>query len=239
MIRSNALLIAVLLLSGAPIVQAQTPAAHETDARVPALESFHVTIYKIWHTAWPKKDVTMLVALLPDVQKGSSAVASAALPGILRDKEAAWNAGVSTLRDRVTEYAAAARAMDTVALLGAAEHLHAQYEALVRTIRPMLKEVGAFHEVLYVLYHYHVPALAMDSIRVRTAALKERMAALNGAALPQRLLAKQDAFTASRVALSSAVDAFVAATATSDHAAITTAMQKVHTAYQNLEKTFD
>jgi hypothetical protein len=79
----------------------------------------------------------------------------------------------------------------------------------------------------------------MDSIRVRTAALKERMAALNGAALPQRLLAKQDAFTASRVALSSAVDAFVAATATSDHAAITTAMQKVHTAYQNLEKTFD
>jgi hypothetical protein len=52
---------------------------------VPALESFHKVIHKIWHKAWPKKDTTLLRSLLQDVEKGIADVASAKLPGILRE----------------------------------------------------------------------------------------------------------------------------------------------------------
>ena len=62
---------AVLLLTlCAPgfIGYAQRPA--DAIAGVPALDSFHEVIFKIWHEAWPKKNTAMLQQLLPEVEKG-------------------------------------------------------------------------------------------------------------------------------------------------------------------------
>ncbi len=42
------------------------PTKDETKAEVPALDNFHDVIYKIWHTAWPEKDVKMLAELFPE-----------------------------------------------------------------------------------------------------------------------------------------------------------------------------
>jgi len=236
MIRSVTIAFLGLLVFGCSRGAAQT--SDETRARVPELDAFHVTIATIWHTAWPARDIPMLLSLRGDVEKGTASVAGAQLPGILREKETAWKQGVATLQDRARSYAAAADAADSAALLSAAERLHSQYEALVRIIRPVLKEVGAFHEVLYVLYHYHVPAFAMDSIAAVTPVLTERMAALNAAVLPARLQTKQEAFATSRAALSEKVTAFAVAVRTRDRAPISAAMDSLHTAYQSLEAVF-
>src|SRR5512147_1650551 len=103
----------------------QKPA--EATASVPALDSFHEVIFKIWHEAWPKKDAAMLRQLLPDVRQGIAAVASAQLPGILREKKAAWNEGIEKLRAVGSEYAAAVEAKDDARLLAAAESLHSRF----------------------------------------------------------------------------------------------------------------
>lgn len=235
---SLAVLCGMTLMTAAGAL-AQTPAAHETDARVPELDKFHVTIYKLWHTAWPKKDLVMLKALQPDVQKGAQAVAGAKLPGILRDKEGAWKAGVAKLQEYVSAYAGFAGTSDSAGLIGITEKVHAQYEVLVRLVRPVLKEVGDFHEVLYVLYHYHVPSFALDSITVSAKILQERMTALDGATLPARRQAKQETFAAARASLSKTVTEFAAAVETKDRVKITKAMDVMHDAYQALEHVFD
>ena len=48
----------------------------------------------LWHDAWPNKDVKAMAAMLPDIEKHVAAVNKAELPMILRDKKAAWVAGV-------------------------------------------------------------------------------------------------------------------------------------------------
>src|SRR5512147_872850 len=143
------------LLPAAPVA-AQDHSA-EITATVPALQEYHTVIFSLWHTAWPKKDTAMMAKLLPDIEKGAAAVTAAALPGILRDKKPAWDAGVRKLGAVVEAYRGAVEAQDRDRLLDAAEQLHRQYEALVRIIRPVLKEIDAFHSALYMLYHYYWP----------------------------------------------------------------------------------
>src|SRR5512136_271691 len=108
----------------------------ETSATVPALNEFHKVIFKIWHSAWPNKDYDMLTALFPEIERGVTTLANADLPGILREKEAAWRDGVEKLQAIVKEYKVAIEAKQRQPLLDAAEKLHAQYEVLVRVIRP-------------------------------------------------------------------------------------------------------
>jgi hypothetical protein len=184
---------------------AQRP--EETVASVPALDTFHEVIAQIWHEAWPKKDTAMLQKLLPDVEKGILAVAAAPLPGILRDKKDAWDEGVRKLQSAGAEYKAAAAAKDDAKLLAAAELLHSRFEVLMRAIRPALKELDEFHAVLYMLYHHYVPKNDLVKIRKSATELTQKMAALNQAKLPERLIDKDNNFQAARGMLAQSVAA--------------------------------
>ncbi len=148
----------------------------------------------LWHDAWPNKDVKAMAAMLPDIEKHFAAVNKAELPLVLRDKQAAWVAGVDDLKQTVGAYKAAVAAGDNDALLKAAEKLHAQYEALVKIVRPILKEMEDFHASLYVLYHYQMSPFQLEKASESIRALQVKMDALNTAALPDRLKAKTEAF---------------------------------------------
>ncbi len=76
----------------------------ETTANVPELKAFHHVIYQIWHGAWPKKDTEQLAALLPEVEAGVKSVAEAKLPGILRERKAAWEENVAVLQVAAWDY---------------------------------------------------------------------------------------------------------------------------------------
>ena len=178
---------AVLIL--APAVRAQE-AASETKSEVPELTAFHDIIYPIWHTAYPEKDTKALRGFVPQIEELAAKVFAAKLPGILRDKQAKWDEGLANFRKSVDEYKAAAAGTDDAALLKAAENLHATYEAMVRTIRPVLPEVDAFHQVLYVVNHTYAPAKSYDKIREVSADLLAKAEAAAKATLPARLKAK-------------------------------------------------
>jgi hypothetical protein len=215
---------------------AQRPA--ETVASVPALDSFHEVIYKIWHEAWPKKDTAMLQKLLPDVEKGIASVVAAPLPGILRDKKEAWDEGVRKLQSAGADYKAAAAANEDARLLAAAEILHSRFEGLMRAIRPALKELDEFHAVLYMLYHHYLPKNEPENIRKSAADLTQKMAALNQVKLPERLVDRDNDFQVARGLLSQSVAALEGALRSNDSQIIKDAVEAVHTRYQALEKVF-
>ncbi len=229
----------LIVSAAASAQQTQPDTASETRARVPALEAFHEVIFKVWHDAWPKKDTALLRTLLPRIEAGAREIAGASLPGILRDRKNAWDENIRGLDSAVTDYRRAVEQRAYQPLLSAAENLHSRYERLVRTIRPVLKELDQFHAVLYMLYHYYMPEKATGKIRESAAELSNRMKALNAAQLPPREAKKQEAFTAARAQLSDAVNALAAVAASSDEQNVREKILAVHAKYQALERVFE
>ena len=211
----------------------------ETSATVPALRKFHTVIFKIWHTAWPNKDYDMLAALFPEVEKGVIEVAHAELPGILRDKQLAWGKGIKKLQEIVKEYKIAIETKQKQPLLDAAEKLHAQYEALVRVIRPPLKELDDFHTVLYMVYHYYIPQDSLEEIKGSIQKLQEKMVALNNAALPSRFRGREESFRMARNQLDKAVDELSVVVRSNEIGKIKAAIETMHTHYKTLEHVFE
>jgi hypothetical protein len=208
-------------------------------ARVPALDAFHEVIFKIWHEAWPNKNIAMLRQLLPEVESGIAKVASAQLPGILREKREAWEEGIKKLQTAGSEYKAAAEANDESRLLSAAEVLHSRFEGLMRAIRPALKELDDFHAVLYMLYHQYLPNYDLEKIRLSATELKQKMTALNGARLPERLKDKASEFQAARAKLSASVEALENSVRSDEKKLITDAVETMHSDYQDLNRIFE
>jgi hypothetical protein len=225
-----------LVLAAAAAVPAL---AQETESTVPALAAFHEVIYPIWHTAYPEKDVAMLKSLVPQVNELAANVYAAKLPGILRDKQAKYDAGLAEFRRAVDAYGAAAEGADEKALLDAAEALHARYEGLVRILRPVLKEMDDFHKVLYVVYHTHLPGKDWAAVRAAAPDLKSKAEVVAGATLPARLQAKSEAFAKAAGELVQAAAALADLGADAAGAAVEDAVQKLHSRYQDLEKIFD
>jgi len=232
----------LLLVLTCQLLLAQEPAKDrtaETSAIVPALRKFHTVIFKIWHTAWPNKDDDMLAALFPEIEKGVAEVAQAELPGILRDKQAARKKGVDKLQEIAKEYKSAIEAKQKQPLLDAAEKLHAHYEALVRVIRPPLKELDDFHAFLYMIYHYYMPQNSLESIKGSIGKLQEKMVALNNAVLHPRLKGKEEAFRKARNQLDKDVTDLAVVVRSDDIGRIKAAIETMHTSYKTLEHVFE
>lgn len=229
---------AVLALTAAPTLAQPAPKPEDLKASVPALDAMHDVIMPLWHDAWPNKDVKAMAAMLPDIEKHFAAVNTAVLPMVLRDKKAAWVAGVDDLKQAVAAYKAAVGAGDNDALLKAAEKLHARYEALVKVVRPILKEMEDFHATLYVLYHYQITPLQYDKASESIRTLQTKMEALNQATLPERLKAKTETFNAQRAKLGKSVDELVALLDTKDRSKILAGIEMMHAQYESLERVF-
>lgn len=213
--------------------------ADETAAQIPILTEFHEVIFKVWHTAWPEKDIAMLSGLLPEIRHFSDSLAKVSLPGILRDKQKVWRQNTVRLQEIVSAYAKATSPVDSQKLLDAAERLHAQYEALVRIIRPVLKEMDAFHQVLYMIYHHYLPGKDQEKLVASVKELKEKMAVLNKATLPDRRKKQEAAFNEARAALAHSVEALDASMVQDNPKEFASRVEAMHTDYQALEKVFE
>jgi hypothetical protein len=211
----------------------------DATARVPALDSFHEVIFKIWHDAWPAKNVSMLRQLAPEVEKGIDSVASAQLPGILRGKRSAWEEGIRNLQSAGSEYRAAVAAKDDGKLMAAAESLHSRFEALMRITRPALKELDEFHSALYMLYHHYVPENDTKGIRLSAAELKQKMTTLSSATLPGNLKEREPEFQKARANLSKSVDDFESSVRSDDDKLIKEKVETLHSNYVALVRILE
>lgn len=236
--RKISLLVLLGLAFSARLIFAQLP--DETNGRVPELDAFHKPIYELWHDAWPAKDVAKLKALLPDVEKAYTALAAAKLPGILREKKAKWDEKLQQLAQAMRDYRKAVGQNDGEGILKATESVHMDYEQMVRVVRPAMKELDAFHQVLYMLHHYYVPEGKVTQIEASADSLVLKMEALNASSLPKRLEAKNEQFVKARKNLDESVKAFAdAVKAKKGKDDIAKLESVVHARYQVLEKVFE
>jgi len=218
----------------------QAQHAVETNARVPELEAFHKPIYTLWHKAWPEKDIAQLKQLYPDVESAYKTLAAAKLPGILRDKQTVWNEKLAILGGGVKAYQEAIAANDSLAILKSTEDVHMFYEHMVRLIRPVVKELDEFHQVLYLIHHYYLPEYNVAKLKESADSLLVKSAALKDAKLSKRHEAKTEQFKKSSAALAESVMAFVeAVNSEKDKATVVKLGDTMHTRYQMVEKVFE
>jgi hypothetical protein len=218
---------------------------HETTASIPALNNFHKVIAPIWHKYYPKKNYDTLKLLIPQIDTLAADIYKAELPGILMDKKKAWGDALINLKTVIASYKEAAEKNENDKLLEAAEKLHGQYEKMVRIVRPMVKELDAFHIVLYSIYHKYLPELKLSEIKKVVPLLADRKDSLMTAVLQKpiketpKYLERVANFDKTRKELSLAVDELVKVMKTEDKDKIKKAIEQVHTKYQSVEKVFD
>lgn len=211
----------------------------ELSAAVPELSDLHEIIYPLWHTAYPEKDYALIKELLPQAEELAAKVYEAPLPGILRDKKADWDTGLENLKTTLQELRAAVQSDNQEEMLKQTEAFHAAYEKMVRTIRPIVKELDAFHQELYKLYHYYTPEYDLEKIRSVVPVMQEKLAALKDVTLPSRLADRQANFAEAVQDLDDACSELAEVITVDDKDKIESAVEKVHTAYQNTEKIFN
>ena len=238
---SVAVLLVLVAATVAPppaLAQGHDQAVAETRAEVPALTEMHEVIYPLWHEAWPNKDVKLMNELLPQVQQHVAAIEKAELPGILRDKQAAWSEQLKALRATCTAYEKAAAGGDTQALLDAVEALHSRYEMMVRVIRPVMKELDAYHQVLYTVYHKIMPEKKLAELPAAAAELVAACGNLTAAPIPKRFAAREVEFKTGFAALCAATGELQSVAAAGDADKAAAAVEQVHAQYQATEKLF-
>jgi hypothetical protein len=228
-----------VLLFGAPVAaQEQKPV--ELSSEMPQLSEFHEVIYQVWHEAWPQKNTELLKELIPEIDSGYTKLSKAKLSPLLHEKQGKWTEGVQVMGEIIAQYKSAAAVNDAEALLKAAEKLHSQYEVLVRTIRPVLKEMDGFHQELYLLYHFYILEYNFTTIAASAEKLAIRMEALNKAELPKKHKGKQEQFNKTCHDLSAAVEKFNQAIKdNADKETVLASIESVHSNYQKLAAVFE
>ena len=211
----------------------------ELKAAVPELGELHEVIYPLWHTAYPEKDYALIKELLLQAESLTAKLDAAKLPGILRDKQESWDQGKEFLKSALNNLKKAAESDDKEEMLKQLEAFHTGFERLVRTIRPMVPELEAFHQELYKLYHYHAPSYNLEEIRADVKALQEKLPSLKKVQLPKRLSDRQANFNSAVQELENAVNGLAEAVKTEKKKMILEFVEKVHTAYQKTERVFD
>ena len=212
----------------------------EISSSVPELFDFHEVVYPMWHTAYPNKDYALFKQLLPDVNAGVEKIYAAKLPGILRDKEDEWNAGLDKLRSSVKDYNKACEENSEEGMLASAEELHSNFEMLVRIVKPVTKEVDEFHKVLYMIYHHYGPNKNTEELSKAIDDLYLRADELKNCVLPKWASDKKEDFTKAADDLyTSTKELKELKDSKADDKLLNAGIEKVHTNYQKLEALFD
>ncbi|MCU0236823.1 MAG: hypothetical protein MUC72_07030 [Acidobacteria bacterium] len=164
---------------------------------------------------------------------------AAVLPGILRDKKVAWDKALAEFNKAVAAYKAAVDGTNDQALLDAAELLHMRFEMQVRVIRPVAREVDAYHKVLYVVFHKYLPERKFADICAVAPDMAVKAEAITRATLSRRLEARIEAFQSAAARLLAETKLLEAAGKACLEKDIVALVDTVHSAYQALEKVFD
>lgn len=211
----------------------------EITSSVPELYEFHDVIYVIWHEAYPSKDIAALKGMVEKIKPYMDKINNAKLPGIAQDKESKWKEGLKVLNASAESYYKIAEGSDDQALLDAAEKLHADYEMMVRILRPVNKEVDSYHKDLYIIYHKYYPSKDYKSIEGLIDGMISKAEACINAKLPKRLEGKTDDYQKLTKELVEKTVALKNALKTNDGTVIDKAIDVMHSKYQDVEKLFD
>jgi hypothetical protein len=234
----------ILLLIAVSFIAVNVNAQHTIDSTeitssVPELSAFHDVIYVIWHEAYPNKDIAALKSMVEKIKPYMEKINNAKLPGIAQDKDSKWKEGLKVLNASAENYYKTAEGSDDQAMLDAAEKLHADFEMMVRVLRPVNKEVDSYHKDLYVIFHKFFPSKDYKSIEGIIDGMILKAEACTNAKLPKRLEGKTEEYQKLTKELVEKTIALKDALKSNDGATIDKAVDVMHSKYQDVEKLFD
>ncbi len=192
-----------------------------------------------WHTAYPDKDYQAIRDAVPAFKEKMEVVNKAELPGFFREKKEDFEKKREALSIAVKELDEKAKGNDNEALLNATENLHTAYEQLVRVFAPRVKELENFHLVLYPLWHEALPKKDFKAIIACAPTLQEKMDTLMKVDFPEKFKENVPQFIEKRKALKDSVDELVKACNKKDNKKIEEKLDKMHTAYMELDGVFE
>ncbi|MCJ7497797.1 MAG: hypothetical protein MUO78_06655, partial [candidate division Zixibacteria bacterium] len=163
----------------------------------------------------------------------------AELPGFFREKKEDFEKKRDALSIAVKDLEEKAKGNDNEALLKATENLHTAYEQLGRVFAPRVKQLESFHLILYPLWHEALPNKDFKAIISAAPALQEKVDTLMNVQLPEKLKVIAPQFIEKRKALKTSVDELVKACNKKDNKKIEEKLDKMHTAYQELDGVFE
>ncbi len=234
-------LVLLIFISGTSFAQVKIDSA-EITSEVPALSDFHEIVFPMWHNAYPAKDIKALKSFIPGIKSSMEAINNAKLPGILSGKEEDWKKQLIEFNTAANDYYAAAEKNDDAALLAATEALHHNFEMMMRVIRPVLKEIDDYHQMLYIIYHKLYPEKNFDEIAKMSDALIQRADAIvkyPTDKLKKRLGDKISSFTSASEALYQSTVALKEDLKGTDPEKKSAAVEKMHENYVNLVAVFN
>jgi len=224
------------------LAQTQTDLKKTTEMSRPRLEGlieFHDVVYSVWHSAYPDKDYQAIRDAVPAFKEKMEVVNKAELPGFFREKKEDFEKKREALSMAVLDLEEKAKGIDNEALLKATENLHTAYEQLVRVLAPRVRELENFHLVLYPLWHEALPNKNFKAIIAAAPALQEKVDTLMKVELPAKSKNIAPQFIEKRKALKTSVDELVKACNKKDNKKIEEKLDKMHTAYQELDGVFE
>jgi hypothetical protein len=232
---------AVITLSACAEKPASVPEvpAEELLPEVAELDAVHDVMAPMWHEAFPGRDFPAIQASVPEFEPLLLELESAALPGILQDKQSEWDDGKDRLMEAFQGLKAAAEEGDEDGMLAAAEVFHMSYEGMVRIIRPVVPELDAFHRYLYGVYHYYGPGYDLEKIREQADQMAAALPPLQAAQLPSRLEGKQGDFESLVAEMGGQLAILLMALEDPTREDVEAAIESVHAAYQAVEAIFD
>jgi vacuolar-type H+-ATPase subunit H len=228
-------MIALCLLAGSTIKKNAETDDLQTIANIPALDSLHESIYKLWHDAYPKKDYALIKNILPKLSISVSKLSESALPEILHSKQAKWDNEIKNLQNNLSTLQKAVNEDNKESILKTVESLHSSYEKLVRIIRPVLSELESFHEELYKVYHSYMPDNDIEKIKTIIPTMKMKIGLLKQARLPQNLADRQNKFDEAVSKLENSLNELENFAKTNSKEKIQPAVDKLHSDYQSID----
>lgn len=239
--------LAILLLFSLSSVLAQTQTPTKTDTkqdeemvkpRLDGLSEFHEVLQPIWHAAYPEKDYQAIKESVPEFKERMEVIQNADLPGFFREKEEEFKKKREALANAVLDFEKKAKGDNNQELLKATENLHTAYEILVRVFAPRVKELENFHLVLYPVWHVALPDKDYDALIASAPKFQEKMDLLMKVELSEKFKGISKEFTEKRTALNKSLDEFVKACNKKDKKGIEEKLDKMHTAYMDLDEVF-
>lgn len=227
----------IIILMGNKI-EAQCVDSTEIQWTVNELFDFHDVIADIWHNAFPEKDFNKMKGYVSAVKEHMEKINNAKLPGIVQEKEIKWKEGLVKFNASADEYYKAMETDNEQTMLDAAEKLHAEFEFMVRVLKPVTKSVDEFHKLLYIIYHKYYPAKDYDGLSSVIDELVRRAEEVTKTTLPSRLSAKQDEFNQRAKELYESCVALKTALETKDGAKIDSTVETMHGNFEKIEHMF-
>ena len=206
---------------------------------VEGLREFHEVLFPVWHEFLPNGDYESIRKAVPEFKKSIEIVKKAELPLYYQHVKEEFEKKREALVLSIERLDSVAQTKDDKKLEEAVEDMHTAFEQMARVLAPRMKEIEAFHLVLYPLWHEAMPNKDYQAIKASIPSLESKMDALMKAEIPEDFKDIETPIIEKREALGKAVEDLANVCRQNQDEEIINKLTQMHESYRALDEVFE